>query len=68
MKTWIKFKAWLLRTGLTKIGWLIGAIVSFIFGKTMLLGACVGIFLYINFNTLWKLTPWGKSKKTQQDG
>jgi hypothetical protein len=62
MKILNRIKAWLVKHGITQIGWGGAAVFFFIFWKPVLFGACTSIFLYVNFNILWKLTPWGKPK------
>jgi len=50
-----KLKLWLTKTGLTNIGYLVAALGSILIGSKLLLGASLGIFIYINYNVIQKL-------------
>lgn len=50
-----KFKVWLNSTGLTNFGYLAGCVVSTFLGFKVVAGACLGIFVYINWNIIRKL-------------
>lgn len=51
-----KIKQWWSATGLTSVAYLGIAAFSFIFlGWPLITGAALGIFFYINFNTIKKL-------------
>lgn len=50
-----KLKLWLVKTGLTNIGYAVLFVVAFILQAKLLAGAFLGIFVYINFNVIQKL-------------
>jgi hypothetical protein len=50
-----KVKLWLFATGFTSIGWLLGAIGGYVIGMKCLAVGALAVFLYINFNVLYKL-------------
>lgn len=50
-----KLKLWFKKTELTNVGYLITALVAILIGSKLLLGAALGIFVYINFNIIQKL-------------
>ena len=57
-----KIKLWLLATGLTNVGYAAGAIGAWILGYPVLVGACAGIFVYVNFNVIKKLVTGAVDK------
>lgn len=50
-----KFKLWWAKTNISNIGWLAGFVGSMIAQWWFVAGACLGIFVYINFNVITKL-------------
>lgn len=55
MKFLGKVKLWLFATGFTSIGWILGALGGYLFGMPCLATGALSIFVYINFNVLYKL-------------
>ena len=53
---WEKIKLWFSETGLTNVVYLGAAIAGkILLGSNLLLGAGIGIFVYINWNVIRKL-------------
>ena len=50
-----KIKIWLSKSGLSNFGYAAGFFGTLMAGWSMAAGACVGIFLYINWNVIRKL-------------
>lgn len=48
-------KLWLAKTGFSNVGYALGALAALFFGQPFIAGACVGIFVYINFNVIKKI-------------
>lgn len=56
MKTFEKFKAWLLSAGLRSIGWVGGCFAAaLLFGSDLLLGAGIGVLVSDNWVTIKEL-------------
>ncbi len=59
-----KIKQWIAKTGFTNILYLLLSAFTFIFmGNYFLTGAFIGVFVYINWNTIIKLIK--DEKETQ---
>lgn len=50
-----KLKLWFQKTGLTNVGYLAAVLGAILIGSKLLLGAALGIFVYINFNVIQKM-------------
>ena len=57
-----KIKMWLIATGLTNFAYLAAAVACFILGYPILMGAALGIFVYVNFNVIKKLVTGAVDK------
>jgi hypothetical protein len=67
MQFYEKIKLWFKSTGLTNLAYLaIGIGGKLLLGSGVLLGAGLGIFLYINFNVIRKLFNSATEKEFQE--
>ena len=50
-----KIKLWLLATGLTNLGWGAGFVGAMLLGWQFVAGACLGIFIHLNYTVIKEL-------------
>jgi hypothetical protein len=50
-----KIKLWITATGLKNLGWGAGFIVGLFLGWNFIAGACLGIFLHLNYTVIKEL-------------
>jgi len=48
-------KLWLLATGLTNLGWGAGFVGAMLLGWQFVAGACLGIFIHLNYTVIKEL-------------